>query len=230
MQRLMCRIEVALLSFCMLILSGCGASGATDSSPPPPPGEGVETPAATLTVTSEPAPTTDTPTASPAGSNAQPTPSTGTPITSPAGGNAQPSGTIAVRDPTIHPPGMQPIGRVEESPFGDDASGLFLTLINQGNTATTLTNVQTDAAETVAFYRVQPPQQFSPIEAIELPAGEQVTLEPGPGYHIVLQNFTREVQVGDTIELTLTFAQAGQITTQAEVRMPTPGQSRGRTP
>lgn len=214
MQRLMRWpwVGVALLSLCILILSGCGAPGATDSSSPPPLGEVADTPVATLTGTSEPAPTPNTPVASPAGSDALPT------------------GTIVVRDPTIHPPGMQPIGRGEESPFGDDASSLFLTLVNQGNTATTLTNVQTDAAETVAFYRVQPPQQFSPIEAIELPAGEQVTLAPGPGSHIVLQNFTREVQVGDTIDLTLTFMQAGQITTQAEVRMPTPGQEQGRQP
>jgi periplasmic copper chaperone A len=56
-----------------------------------------------------------------------------------------------------------------------------------------------------------------PVERIEVPAGGSVSLEPG-GYHIMLINLTQELEVGGTIDLTVTFEKAGDIKVTAEVR------------
>lgn len=56
-----------------------------------------------------------------------------------------------------------------------------------------------------------------PIESLELPAGEEVSLEPG-GYHIMLFELKAPIADGDTIPVTLTFEKAGEVTVDAEAR------------
>lgn len=56
-----------------------------------------------------------------------------------------------------------------------------------------------------------------PVESIDLPAGETVKLEPG-GYHIMLLDLVKPLEVGQTFDVTLTFEQAGEQTVTAEVR------------
>jgi copper(I)-binding protein len=56
-----------------------------------------------------------------------------------------------------------------------------------------------------------------PVDAIELPAGEAVALEPG-GYHIMLLDLVEPLKAGETVEVTLTFEEAGERTVTAEVR------------
>jgi copper(I)-binding protein len=56
------------------------------------------------------------------------------------------------------------------------------------------------------------------VDRIEVPAGATVTLEPG-GYHLMLMMPEMDgVAVGDTVGITLTFATAGDLVVQAEVR------------
>lgn len=55
------------------------------------------------------------------------------------------------------------------------------------------------------------------VDSIELPAGEMVELKPG-GYHVMLIDLVAPLEVGDEIELTLTFEKAGDRTVTAEVR------------
>jgi copper(I)-binding protein len=55
------------------------------------------------------------------------------------------------------------------------------------------------------------------IESLELPAGEEVSLEPG-GYHVMLFDLVKPIEAGDTIPVTLTFEKAGEIEVQAEAR------------
>jgi copper(I)-binding protein len=60
---------------------------------------------------------------------------------------------------------------------------------------------------------------MQPVESIAVPAGEKVALEPG-GYHVMLLDVKKVLEPGDTIDVTLTFEKAGEITTTAEVREP----------
>lgn len=139
------------------------------------------------------------------------------------------TGTIQVRDPWLLPPGTQPQGQgqAQDAPF-ENASDLFLTLVNPGDAPDSVMAVQTDAAQTAGFYIMQIGQRFTAVPEINLPADSELTLVPEPGYHIVLQDFTRELQVGDTISVTLLFGRSDPVTVQAEVRTPPPGQGQNQ--
>ncbi|MCL4766538.1 MAG: copper chaperone PCu(A)C [Hyphomicrobiaceae bacterium] len=54
------------------------------------------------------------------------------------------------------------------------------------------------------------------VEAIELPAGKTVTLEPG-GFHLMLLNLKRPLKAGEDLELTLVFEKAGEVAVKATV-------------
>lgn len=55
------------------------------------------------------------------------------------------------------------------------------------------------------------------VDKIEIPAGESVELAPG-GYHVMFTNLHRDFKVGESVEVTLTFENAGEIKVTAEVR------------
>lgn len=55
------------------------------------------------------------------------------------------------------------------------------------------------------------------VERIDIPAGGEVTLEPG-GYHVMFIDLKEPLQAGTTIEITLEFERAGEVPVQAEVR------------
>lgn len=56
-----------------------------------------------------------------------------------------------------------------------------------------------------------------PIDHLDIHAGETVELKPG-GFHIMIMGLTRELAVGDKLELDLVFEHAGKVVVQAEVR------------
>ena len=59
------------------------------------------------------------------------------------------------------------------------------------------------------------------VEAIELPAGEAVSLEPG-GYHIMLMQLAEPLETGATFDVTLLFAEADEQVISVEVREDAP--------
>ena len=58
---------------------------------------------------------------------------------------------------------------------------------------------------------------MQPVESIDLPAGETVSLMPG-GYHIMLLDLAAPLELGDTISVTLMFEQTDDMTVDVEVR------------
>jgi copper(I)-binding protein len=58
---------------------------------------------------------------------------------------------------------------------------------------------------------------MQPVERIDLPAGETVSLAPG-GYHIMLLDLAAPLEVGQTFDITLTFENAGEEAVTVEVR------------
>lgn len=62
-----------------------------------------------------------------------------------------------------------------------------------------------------------PMMHMQPVEEISVPAGETVSLEPG-GLHIMMLDLAAPLEVGTTIEITLTFERAGDVMVTAEVR------------
>lgn len=55
------------------------------------------------------------------------------------------------------------------------------------------------------------------VEGIDLRAGSAVTLKPG-GFHIMLMGLAGPIKEGDTIPVTLTFEQAGEMVVDAPAR------------
>src|SRR6056297_2052518 len=55
------------------------------------------------------------------------------------------------------------------------------------------------------------------IDALDVPAGETVSLEPG-GYHLMLLELADDLVPGESFDLTLEFADAGEVTVTVEVR------------
>jgi copper(I)-binding protein len=62
-----------------------------------------------------------------------------------------------------------------------------------------------------------PMMQMRPVDEIPVPAGATVALEPG-GLHVMMLDLAEPLEIGSTIELTLTFEQAGEVVVTAEVR------------
>lgn len=60
-----------------------------------------------------------------------------------------------------------------------------------------------------------------PVGSIMIPAGETVMLMPG-GIHIMLLDLAAPLEVGQTFDITLTFANAGSVVVTVEVRDETP--------
>ena len=62
---------------------------------------------------------------------------------------------------------------------------------------------------------------MSEVGRIDIPAGETVMLEPG-GYHIMLMQLAEPLEPGNAFDLTLQFAEGGDITVEVEVREEAP--------
>jgi len=102
------------------------------------------------------------------------------------------------------------------------AGAVYLEITGAPNEADALIRAASPAAETVEIHETSMGADGSmgmrPVGRIEIPAGGTVTLEPG-GLHIMLIDLTGELTAGSTIDLTLTFENAGEIAVTAEVRV-----------
>lgn len=103
----------------------------------------------------------------------------------------------------------------------DGTSAAYLTIDNGGGAADQLLSVSTPAAGMAQVHETMSDASgmtgMQPVNAIDIPAGGQVKLEPG-GYHIMLMDLTKPLAAGDAIQLTLVFQKAGPVVVTAEVR------------
>jgi hypothetical protein len=103
----------------------------------------------------------------------------------------------------------------------DRAGAAYLVLTNDSATADALIGATSPAAATVEIHETTAGASgmtgMQPVDALDLPAGATVTLEPG-GYHLMLIDLTADLEVGQDIELTLDFETGPDLTVTAEVR------------
>jgi copper(I)-binding protein len=103
----------------------------------------------------------------------------------------------------------------------DRAAAAYLVLTNDTGAADALIGATTAAAATVEIHETSSDASgmtgMHPVDELALPAGATVTLEPG-GYHLMLIDLTGDLVVGQTIELTLDFEAAPDLTVTAEIR------------
>lgn len=102
---------------------------------------------------------------------------------------------------------------------GRPAAG-YVTITNEGGEADRLLSVSTPMAVSAELHGHEMSggqMQMMMLEAIDLPAGETVTLETG-GLHIMLMGLATSGESGELIPLTFTFERAGQVSTAATVK------------
>ena len=97
------------------------------------------------------------------------------------------------------------------------AAIVTLSIRNDGAEPDRLTAAASDITETFLFHmhhRMGDVVHVMPMDVVDIPPG---TTELADNAHIVLSPLAREVDVGELINVTLTFERAGEITTRARV-------------
>jgi copper(I)-binding protein len=85
-----------------------------------------------------------------------------------------------------------------------------------------LLSAGSDIAEAVELHQTTMTDgvmQMTPQEYVEIPAGEQVIFKPGD-LHVMLIGLHRQLNFGDSFDLTLDFETAGEITLSVTVQEP----------
>jgi len=120
-----------------------------------------------------------------------------------------------------------------ETAEGQNAGGAFMTIANTGTAADRLTGGSTPVAGRVEIHTMSMEggvMRMRQLEdGLEVPAGGSVTLKPG-SFHVMLMDLKQPLKAGEKVPLTLTFAGAGNIETQLDVRPAgemAPGMSHG---
>jgi hypothetical protein len=95
-----------------------------------------------------------------------------------------------------------------------------MTIVNTGSAADQLVKVTTEIADQVELHTTTIENnvaQMRPVTVVDVPANGQVELKPG-SYHVMLIGVKQTLALGDTVPLTLTFQNAGEVQVTAEVR------------
>jgi copper(I)-binding protein len=95
------------------------------------------------------------------------------------------------------------------TPGGAQTAGVYVTIVSA--TADRLTGASTPAAQKAELHQMTMDggvMKMRQVDAIDLPAGQAVTLKPG-GYHIMLTGLAQPPRAGQTFALTLSFEKAG---------------------
>lgn len=109
--------------------------------------------------------------------------------------------------------------RVEE-PVNGRTAAVRMVLDNGGGPSDRLVAVSSDAATSATLHRSTTDEldrsAMVEVPSVEVPAGEVVRFEAG-GLHVMLKGFRRPLEVGDVVDLTLTFQHGGTQTVDATV-------------
>ena len=95
----------------------------------------------------------------------------------------------------------------------------FMTIRNTGTTPDRLVAARSPVARVMELHthiREGDVMRMRPVPAIELPAGQAVTLAPG-GLHLMLIGLTQALDQGGRVPVTLVFERAGEVEVQLAV-------------
>jgi hypothetical protein len=106
------------------------------------------------------------------------------------------------------------------TPLGSINGAVFVTLQNPQSVSDSLTAASTDVAESVEIHQpttdAAGTSSMNKVDAIEILAGQHVRLAPD-GYHLMLIGLKSPLTEGQTFNVALTFANAGQVTVPVSV-------------
>ena len=108
---------------------------------------------------------------------------------------------------------------VRPAPTGGVTAAYF-TVSNPGGHDDALVGVSTPDAQSATLHHTSTDASgmtgMAPTASITIPAGGSVELKAG-GYHVMIEGVTRDLVIGGSIQLVLTFEQAGVIQVTAQV-------------
>lgn len=107
----------------------------------------------------------------------------------------------------IHPHIPQPAASAK-------TAGGYMAIVNNGAEADSLIGIETDIAAKAEVHESKVGADgvgtMEPVAALEIPAGETVSLERG-GYHIMLMGLKAKLTEGEMRKMTLIFEKAGRV-------------------
>jgi len=95
----------------------------------------------------------------------------------------------------------------------------YVTIVNQGAESDRLVAVSTPAARSSELHRTVMDgdvMKMEPVHDLEIPANGTLAMSPG-GMHIMLMGLGAPLKAGETIDLTLTFEKAGDVTVKVPI-------------
>ena len=104
--------------------------------------------------------------------------------------------------------------------MGGAMGAMYMTIRNPTGSPDRLIKAQSDVSQVVELHNVAMKDgvmSMYPVEAIDVPANGEALLKPG-SFHVMLIGLTRDLVAGETMSVTLTFEQAGDVTVQAPIR------------
>ncbi|HEY8707701.1 MAG TPA: copper chaperone PCu(A)C [Burkholderiaceae bacterium] len=104
---------------------------------------------------------------------------------------------------------------------GQPIGGGYMTLVNGGG-ADRLVSVSAPVSKSAELHMMTMKgdvMEMRQVEAIDLPPGKTVALEPG-GYHIMFVGLKAPLKAGESFPMTLKFAKAGEVTVPVKVEAP----------
>ncbi|MFO1142171.1 MAG: copper chaperone PCu(A)C [Amaricoccus sp.] len=106
---------------------------------------------------------------------------------------------------------------------GAPVAGGFLTITNKGMQADTLVGASSPVAGHMEVHEMALQDGVMKMrelpDGLPIPAGETVVLKPG-GYHVMFMQLKQPLVEGRTVDVTLTFAKAGEVTIPLAIGAP----------
>ena len=109
---------------------------------------------------------------------------------------------------------------VREPPGGHPIAAAYMVIVNNSDAATALVSAQSSVVERVEIHSMtheDGQMRMRQVEQVLLPAGGRVVLESG-GLHLMLIGLSNLLRAGDSIDLTLHFADGSVRAVSAPVR------------
>ena len=109
---------------------------------------------------------------------------------------------------------------VREPPGGHPIAAAYMTIVNNSDAATALVSAESSTVERIEIHSMtheDGKMRMRQVEQVPLPAGGWVVLESG-GLHLMLMGLSNSPRTGDSIDLTLRFADGSVRAVSAPVR------------
>ncbi|HZS80349.1 MAG TPA: copper chaperone PCu(A)C [Herbaspirillum sp.] len=104
---------------------------------------------------------------------------------------------------------------------GQSSGGVYLRIENKGPTSDRLVSASSPIAQITEIHTMSMEDnvmKMREIGSIEIKPAEEIFMQPGKGYHIMLIGLNQSLKAGDRILLTLTFEKAGKLDVMAYVK------------